>query len=68
MRKHVVAPVDEFLEVDKKFRETKHALGTANAESNRVAKSIGALIGQGKKEEAERARGRAGTLRKNRQP
>ncbi len=62
-RKGVDAPVDEFLTVDEKWREAKHQLDVKNAEMNQVSKSIGALIGQGKKDEAETAKKQTGQLK-----
>ena len=40
---------------DEEWRKVKTQLDEANAESNRISKSIGQLMGQGKKEEAEEA-------------
>jgi seryl-tRNA synthetase len=62
-RKGVDAPVDEFLAVDEKWRAVKHQLDVQNGEMNKVSKSIGALIGQGKKEEAEAAKAQTGQLK-----
>src|SRR6185503_1502009 len=62
-RKGVDAPVDEFLAVDEKWRKVKHELDVQNAEMNKVSKSIGALIGQGKKEEAEEAKAKTAGLK-----
>jgi seryl-tRNA synthetase len=55
-RKHLSAPVDEFLAVDAEWRQLTTALQTNQAEMNRISKSIGALMGQGKKDEAEAAK------------
>ena len=62
-RKHINAPVDEFLETDARYRANKTELDRANAESNQIAKSIGALIGQGKKDEAEAAKAQTAELK-----
>jgi len=62
-RKGVEAPVDDFLETDAKWRAVKHALDVKNAEMNQVSKSIGGLMKDGKKEEAEAAKAQAGTLK-----
>lgn len=62
-RKHISAPVEEFLEVDTRYRANKTELDRANAESNQIAKSIGMLIGQGKKEEAEAAKAQTADLK-----
>lgn len=55
-RKGIDAPIDEALRVDEEWRKIKTELDDANAESNRISKSIGQLMGQGKKEEAEKAK------------
>ena len=45
--------VDEVIELDKKSREFKQEADSLRAEKNKIAKNIGALMAQGKKEEAE---------------
>ena len=45
--------VDEVLALDKENREIKQEVEALRAERNRISKQIGALMGQGKKEEAE---------------
>ena len=45
--------VDEVIEFDKKARETQAEADNLRAMKNKAAKEIGALMGQGKKEEAE---------------
>lgn len=45
--------VDEVLELDKRNREIKQEVEALRAEKNKISKQIGALMGQGKKEEAE---------------
>jgi seryl-tRNA synthetase len=45
--------IDRILQTDDRRRSTQKELDDALAESNRLAKSIGALMAQGKKEEAE---------------
>ena len=50
------ALVDAFLDADAKWRTVKGELETVQAEGNRVAKSIGALMAQGKKDEADAAK------------
>ncbi len=44
--------VDEVIELDKKAREVKGEADDLRANRNKVSKQIGALMGQGKKEEA----------------
>ena len=45
--------VDEVIELDAKNRATKAEADTLRANRNKLSKQIGALMGQGKKEEAE---------------
>ena len=45
--------VDEVIELDKRNREIKQEVEALRAERNKISKQIGALMGQGKKEEAE---------------
>ncbi len=55
--------VDSFLTTDKEWRATKTKLDEMLAESNRSSKSIGQLMAQGKKEEAEEAKGKVRDLK-----
>ena len=48
--------VDEVLALDKENREIKQELQSLQADKNRIAKEIGKLMGQGKKDEAEEAK------------
>ena len=45
--------VDEVIELDKENREIKQEVQGLRADRNKLSKQIGALMGQGKKEEAE---------------
>ena len=45
--------VDKVIELDKEYRESKTRAEALRANRNKVSKQIGALMGQGKKEEAE---------------
>ncbi len=45
--------VDEVIELDQKNRDIKNELQALQANRNKLSKQIGALMGQGKKEEAE---------------
>lgn len=45
--------VDEVIEIDKKSRDAKKEADDLRAKMNKVSKQIGALMAQGKKEEAE---------------
>jgi seryl-tRNA synthetase len=56
--------VDEFLRIDTSWRATRTELDDKSAESNRISKSIGQLIGQGKKDEAEAAKAQTSDLKK----
>lgn len=55
-KKRIDAPVDAFLKVDAEFRAHTTALGEQRGKLNSVSKSIGALMAQGKKDEAEAAK------------
>ncbi len=45
--------VDEVIELDKEFRESKTRAEYLRSQRNKISKQIGALMAQGKKEEAE---------------
>lgn len=62
-RKGIDAPIDEWVRLDVAWRELISSLEAKQAESNRISKSIGMLMGQGKKDEAEEAKAQAGALR-----
>ncbi|MBX3095607.1 MAG: serine--tRNA ligase [Fimbriimonadaceae bacterium] len=63
LRKGVNAPVDEFLSCDNQFRQIKVQSDEKKAEMNRISKSIGTFMAQGKKEEAEAAKAEAAALK-----
>ena len=48
--------VDEAIKLDSDFRAAKTRADNLRAEKNRVSKQIGALMAQGKKEEAEQVK------------
>ena len=50
--------VDEVIELDLRIREIKQEVEALRAEKNKVSKQIGALMAQGKKEEAEEVKKR----------
>ncbi len=50
---HKLALVDEVIELDAQARKTQQEADNLRADRNRLSKQIGALMGQGKKEEAE---------------
>ena len=50
--------VDEVIELDLRNREIKQEVEALRAEKNKVSKQIGALMAQGKKEEAEEVKKR----------
>ncbi|WP_394011317.1 serine--tRNA ligase [Anaerococcus cruorum] len=54
--------VDEVLELDEKGRAVKTEGDNLRAERNKVSKEIGALMGQGKKDEAEKAKTHVGEI------
>lgn len=55
--------VDEFSRVDAEYRRVRTENDEARAESNRLSKSIGQLMGQGKRDEAEDAKTRSKALK-----
>jgi len=63
-RKGIDAPIDEAVRTDEEWRKVKTELDEANAESNRISKSIGQLMAQGKKDEAEEAKAKAAAFKK----
>ena len=50
---HKLSMVDEVIELDKKARAAKQEADELRANKNKISKQIGALMAQGKKEEAE---------------
>ena len=50
---HKLPLVDEVIELDKKAREAKQEADDLRSKKNQISKQIGALMAQGKKEEAE---------------
>ena len=48
--------VDEVIELDKEFRESKTRAEYLRSQRNKISKQIGALMAQGKKDEAEAAK------------
>ncbi len=55
--------VDRFLAIDARYRAARTGAGEAQAEANRVSKGIGALMGAGRREEAEAAKAEAKRLK-----
>ncbi|MDE6365252.1 MAG: serine--tRNA ligase [Lachnospiraceae bacterium] len=51
---HKLPLVDEVIELDVQARKTQQEADNLRAERNKLSKQIGALMGQGKKEEAEK--------------
>lgn len=52
-QEHKLSLVDEVIELDAKNRSIKQEADTLRADRNKISKEIGALMAQGKKEEAE---------------
>ena len=50
---HKLVLVDEVIELDAQARKTQQEADNLRAERNKLSKQIGALMGQGKKDEAE---------------
>ncbi|MBO4332184.1 MAG: serine--tRNA ligase [Paludibacteraceae bacterium] len=55
--------IGEIIDLDKKRRSTQQELDTTKAESNQLAKQIGALMKEGKKDEAEAAKAKTSELK-----
>ena len=55
--------IDEVLRLDGERKSAQQAKDAAAAEMNKISKSIGALMAQGKKEEAEAAKAQTGALK-----
>ena len=51
-----LALVDEVIELDKKFRESKQRAAELRASRNKIRKVIGGLMAQGLREEAEKTK------------
>lgn len=62
-RKHLSGPVDEFVETYNTLHEVRLELEEKRAEMNRIAKTIGQLMGQGRKDEAEQAKSQTASLK-----
>lgn len=63
LRKGVKAPVEEFLSADQAWRGLLQKVEQLQAESNQISKTIGQLMGQGKKDEAEAAKAQTADLK-----
>ncbi len=55
--------IGEIIDLDKKRRATQQELDSTKAESNQLAKQIGGLMKEGKKEEAEAAKAKTADLK-----
>ncbi len=62
-RKGIEAPVDELLQLDSEWRAVVRDLESMQAESNRISKTIGQLMEQGKRDEAEEAKSSTARLK-----
>lgn len=62
-RKGIDAPLDRWLQVDEEYRRVRTELNDRQAEQNRMSKEIGMLMGQGRREEAEAAKGSVAALK-----
>ncbi len=62
-RKGLDAPIDEFNRLDIEWRALRTDLDVKRAEMNRISKSIGQFMAQGKKDEAEAAKGQTKDLK-----
>ena len=57
---HKLPLVDEVIELDAEARKTQQEADNLRAERNKLSKQIGALMGQGKKDEAEEVKKQIG--------
>ena len=57
-----VEAIDEVLRLDGERKSAQQAKDAAAAQMNQISKSIGALMAQGKREEAEAAKAQTGAL------
>ena len=57
--------IEKVLELDAQRKAAQQKKDTASAEMNRLSKQIGALMGQGKKEEAMQAKEATGQMKEN---
>lgn len=62
-RKGIDAPVDELLRLDSEWRGVVRDLESKQAESNRISKTIGQLMAQGKRDAAEEAKSSTARLK-----
>lgn len=57
---HKIPMVDEVIKLDEEARKVQQEADSLRADRNKLSKQIGALMGQGKKEEAEEVKKQAG--------
>ena len=62
-QEHKLGLVDEVIELDDKRRATQQQADDMRSEMNKASKQIGALMGQGKKDEAEAAKAEVAELK-----
>jgi len=62
-QEHKLSLVDEVIELDDKRRATQQEADDLRAQMNKASKQIGALMGQGKKDEAEAAKAEVAELK-----
>ena len=57
---HKIPMVDEVIKLDEEARKVQQEADSLRADRNKLSKQIGALMGQGKKEEAEEVKKQVG--------
>ena len=62
-QEHKLGLVDEVIELDDKRRAAQQEADDLRAQMNKASKEIGALMGQGKKDEAEKAKAEVAELK-----
>jgi seryl-tRNA synthetase len=63
-QEHKLALVDEIVELDKQFRESKTQGDNLRSQRNTFSKQIGSLMGKGQKEEAEQMKAKVAVIAK----
>ncbi len=63
LRKGIDVPIEAWLQLDEDYRRRRTELNEKQAEQNRISKEIGALMGQGRRDEAEAAKANVAALK-----
>jgi len=63
LRKGIDVPIETWLRLDEDYRRRRTELNEKQAEQNRISKEIGALMSQGRRDEAEAAKANVAALK-----